>query len=166
MALRSEGCPCTDHRSPAIDQLNIEWKQEGLPSSQFSTWLSTRNAQSQCSRVVCVYNTALYGSTRAVDTLGGSQVNTLSDHSGQWKPVGLGRWKSPVWISSHSQQRAAQEGGKQNLIRCLLQKRGKPRNPEGLMLGLPSFLSCQASPGTIKERSRDFPTSICSFPMV
>ena len=52
----------------AIDQLNIEWKQEGLPLSQFSTWLSTRNAQSQCSRVVCVYSTALYGSTRAVDT--------------------------------------------------------------------------------------------------
>ena len=68
LAMRSEGCSCTDHRSPAIDQLNIEWKREGLPSSQFPTWLSTRNAQSQCSRVVCVYNTALYGSTRAVDT--------------------------------------------------------------------------------------------------
>ena len=39
----------------------------------FPTWLSTRNAQSQCSRVVCVYSTALYGSTRAVDTWGSGQ---------------------------------------------------------------------------------------------
>ena len=30
--------------------------------------MSTRKAQSQCSRVVCVYNTALYGSTIAVET--------------------------------------------------------------------------------------------------
>ena len=32
-------------------------------------WLSTRKAQSQCSRVVWVYRIALYGSTMAVDTL-------------------------------------------------------------------------------------------------
>ena len=34
----------------------------------FQTWLSTRKAQSQCSRVVWVYSTALYGSTMEVDT--------------------------------------------------------------------------------------------------
>ena len=56
LALGSAGCPCTDHRSPAIDLLNIWWKSWwGL----WATWLSTRKAQSQCSRVVCVYRTAL-----------------------------------------------------------------------------------------------------------
>ena len=122
----SGGCPCTDHRSPAIDRrliLNGE-----LPS--YHLVVNKEGTVTVLEGGVCVQHSVVRFNQGCRHL--GEYVNTHGS-PGKLRPEELGRWKSQAWISFRSQRKDAPEAGMQNQTQCHLRRRGRPRNPEGLM---------------------------------